>query len=79
MAGEDQSDPECEKFDPKQRAAMKQALRDKDREDLRSGRATAKEIHQRNLFLGGLDSTTRIRILHFGPRSETTGKARSKK
>ena len=78
MAGEDQSDPEYEKFDPEQHAAMKQALRDKDREDLRLGRATAEEIHKRNLFLGGLNMK-RSRIVHFGPGSETTGKPRSKK
>jgi len=72
MASEDQSGDE--KYDPEEHAAMKQALRDKDREDLRSGRATAKEIHQRNLFLGGLHPIRRSRVLHFGPGSEVTDK-----
>lgn len=78
MASEDQSDPEYETFDPKQRAAMKQALRDKDRDDLRSGRATAEEIHKRNLFLGGL-AGKRSRVLHFGPGSGTACKSPRKK
>ena len=47
---------------------MKQALRDKDREDLRLGRATAAEIHKRNLFLGGLDMS-QAKIVHWGPHS----------
>lgn len=78
MPGDEQSEPKYEMLDPKERAAMQQALREKDREDLRLGRATAEEIHNRNLFLGGL-GLKRSRIAHFGPGSETTGKPHSKK
>lgn len=58
-----------ERFDPVEHAAMKQALRDKDREELRLGRASVAEIHQRNLFLGVVDMR-KARILHYGPHSE---------
>ena len=78
MADEENSDPKYGKFDPKRRAAMKQALREKDREDLRLGRATAEEINQRNLLLGCVDMS-RAKISHYGPGFETTRKAPSKK
>lgn len=57
---------------------MKQALRDKDREDLRLGRATAAEINKRNLFLGGLDMS-RAKIVHWGPHSGSGPAKGSKK
>ncbi|WP_158582005.1 hypothetical protein [Sphingomonas edaphi] len=57
---------------------MKQALREKDREDLRLGRATAAEIHKRNLFLGQLDMS-KAEILHYGPHSGPTAKTGGKK
>jgi hypothetical protein len=76
MENEPKSDHD--KFDPEEHAAMKQALRDKDREDLRLGRATAAEIHKRNLFLGCVDMS-RAKIVHYGPGAEPKSKARSKK
>ena len=68
MADDPKPPSEAGRFDPKEHAAMKQALRDKDREDLRLGRATAAEIHKRNLVLGGLDMS-RAKIVHWGPHS----------
>lgn len=77
MANDTSPDSEFERFDPEERAAMKQALRDKDREDLRSGRATA-EIHKRDLFHGQLDMS-RARIIDYGPGSGTSDKMRPRK
>lgn len=78
MADDTKPQPEHERFDPAGHAALKQALRDKDREDLRLGRATAEEIHKRNLFLGQVDMS-RARILNYGPHSGTKApKARRK-
>ena len=68
MADDPKPQSEPRRFDPEEHAAMKQALRDKDREDLRLGRATAAEIHKRNLFLGGLDMS-QAKIVHWGPHS----------
>lgn len=68
MADDPKPQSEVGMFDPKEHAAMKQALRDKDREDLRSGRASAAEINRRNLFHGQFDMS-RARIVHWGPHS----------
>jgi len=78
MADDPKRESESGRFDPKEHAAMKQALRDRDREDLRLGRATAAEIHKRNLFLGQLDMS-RARIVDYGPRSGTKGTKHLKK
>lgn len=56
-------------FDPAEHAAMKQALREQDREDVRLGRMSAAEVHRRNLFHGQFDMS-KARILHYGPGSE---------
>jgi hypothetical protein len=77
MVHEPKPQSESERFDPEDHAAMKRALRDRDREDLRLGRATAAEIHKRNLFLGQLDMS-RTKIVDYGPHSGT-GEAKSPK
>lgn len=78
MADDAKHQPGDERFDPKEHAATKQALRDKDREDVRLGRATAAEIHKRNLFLGGLDMS-KAKIVHYGPHSGTKARKVPKK
>jgi hypothetical protein len=42
-------------FDPKARAAEKQAARDKDEADLKSGKVTREELSKRNGFFSSLD------------------------
>ena len=60
------------KLDPKKHAAEKQSLREKDRDDLRTGRATAAEINKRNLFLG-VANFDRAAIIDYGPGSRKRG------
>lgn len=42
-------------YDPKQRAADKQAAREKDDADLRAGRVSREELSKRNGFFSSLD------------------------
>lgn len=42
-------------YDPKKRAAEKQAARDKDDDDLRAGRVSKEELSRRNGFFSSLD------------------------
>lgn len=62
------------KLNPNKHAAEKHASREKDREDLRTGRATAAEINKRNLFLG-LANFDRAAIIDYGPGSGKRGPA----
>lgn len=54
---------EVETFDPEERRREKQAAREKDDEDLRTGKVTAEQLRKRNGFFSSLDFTnSRIRF-----------------
>lgn len=42
-------------YDPRKRAAEKQAQRDQDDKDLREGKVTSEELRKRNGFFSGFD------------------------
>lgn len=55
MTDEPKKPLKVEFYDPKERARQKQAARDKDDEDLRTGKVTREELRKRNGFFSGLD------------------------
>lgn len=63
-----------EDYDWKEHAARKQAARDKDMEDIKSGKFTALELRERNFAFSGIDMSKCVAISPCGTRFKSPTK-----